>query len=227
MDNNRALVKADREEGVLTIYVSGSIGGRRGLLTAIRAELRSIERTIPGLTAAEQVPVPNHPNVWVPYSHLLNLESAGKETVIPQGLIDEYSIGDLLDGIESRTDRSPARLIPDVDTSASRAPKPSSESDGAAWTFRESMFLGFFMLIAIVCIVGVYILTDVVAGETAAAGAALVALAAVVVIAFFVLRTAGRVSEKTMLTGIRSTMSRIVKGQAAGGPDKIDDSPMP
>jgi len=221
MDENRALVKADREDALLTIRVSGAPRGRRGLLTAIRAQLRAIERTIPGLTGEEQVPVPGHPNVWVPYSHLLNLESAGKETVIPQGLVDEFRISELLDGIEARTDRARTHL-PEVEQPTSQEPNPAAETDaavgagradGVAWTPRNSLLFGSFLLVAIVVVTAAYIAANKVIGQVAGAAAAAMALVAVMVIAFVVLRTAGRVGEQTMLDGINEAMSRIGNGQ--------------
>jgi internalin A len=221
MDNNRALVKADREEALLTIRISGPARGRRGLLTAIRAELRAIERTIPGLTGEEQVPVPGHPNVWVPYSHLLNLESVGKEMVIPQGLVDEFRISKLLDGIEDKTDRARTRQR-EIERSTSQESVPTAETggateaggaDGMAWTPRNSLLLGSFLLVTIVVVIAAYIAANKFIGQAAGAAAAAVALLAAVVIALVVLRTAGRVSEQTMSDGIKEATSRIGNGQ--------------
>jgi internalin A len=129
--NNRALVKADREEATLTIRVAGPAKGRRGLLWAIRAQLRKIESTIPGLKGQEQVPVPGHPKIWVPYGHLINLESAGVEKVIPQGLTSEFPITLLLDGVEDRSDRALAHPAPSVPQ-----PAPEQAEKGPAERFR-------------------------------------------------------------------------------------------
>ncbi|SNS86340.1 hypothetical protein SAMN06264365_12694 [Actinoplanes regularis] len=112
LDGNRALVKADREDAVITIRVSGPAKGRRGLLQAIRVQLRTIELTIPGLTGEGQVPVPGYPGFWVPYTHLFNLESAGIEKVTPQGMIDEFPISLLLDGVEDQSSRAPVHPSP-------------------------------------------------------------------------------------------------------------------
>src|SRR5262249_22939228 len=67
MDDVRALVGADVEDNVLTILVSGAQRARRGILTAIRMQLRAIERTIPGLTVEERVPVAGFDGVSVSY----------------------------------------------------------------------------------------------------------------------------------------------------------------
>ncbi len=216
MDDTRALVKADREDAVLTIRVSGPARSRRGLLTAIRAELRAIERTIPGLAGEEQVPVPGHPNVWVPYRHLLNLESAGRDVVVPQGLVDEFPIGQLLDGVETRTDRlltGPARdTRPPV--REPEAPEPSGEADGKAWGQRHTFLLGGFLIGAMVVVLAAYIVASKVIGQAAGAGAAVLALIVVVVVALVMLRTAGRVGEQTMLDGIKEALSHTGTAKA-------------
>ena len=139
LDRNRALVKGDREDSVITVDVSGPQNGRRGLLTAIRAELREIYRTIPGMSSEERVPVPGHPGIWVPYGHLLDLEAAGHKTVIPQGLTQEFSIEELLAGVETPADRMNGRLAP-----PKNANKTLNDADPEArpWTVRQSIALG-------------------------------------------------------------------------------------
>jgi internalin A len=224
-DRNRALVKTDREDGLLTIMVSGAIRGRRGLLTAIRTQLRSIEQTIPGLTCEERVPVSGHGGIWVPYSHLLRLEEAGKRTVVPHGLVDEFEIRELLDGIESRNDRilvrrssaSPASAFDGADE-AERADEAvgrsvddggevDGEVDGRAWTPRQAIGLGILcsgiLAVAIAAYAIVSRFTD--SGVAIAAGA--FALAVIAVIAVVVLRTSGRISESTYGLGLKQALS--------------------
>ncbi|WP_169792421.1 COR domain-containing protein [Actinoplanes rectilineatus] len=150
MDNNRALIRVDHEDAVLTIKVSGPENGRRGLLTAIRAELRKIEQTLPGLAGDEQVPVPEHPGVWVPYHHLLNLEAAGREAVIPQGLIVEFPIGRLLDGVERKADRDLVHSGADVRTLELRLGDDDGSGDaGRFGLFRHPTFNGAVALISV------------------------------------------------------------------------------
>ncbi|MET7393519.1 COR domain-containing protein [Dactylosporangium sp. NPDC005572] len=127
MDFNRALVKADREDAIVTILVSGSAGGRRGLLTAVRSQIRSIERTMPGLTGTELVPVPDKPDIWVPYRHLLDLEAAGRPTVVPQGLVNDYSISSLLDGVEDPLERA-SSMANAANAAVDQDPTPAAEN---------------------------------------------------------------------------------------------------
>lgn len=207
LDNNRALVKADREEALITIRVSGPTPGRRGLLTAIRAELRAIERTIPGLASEEQVPVPGHPNIWVPYMHLLSLEAAGREAVIPQGTVEEFRISDLLDGIEDRADRERIRSVGEVEMPASHETRSVEATDGSAWTPSNALLFGGLLVIAIVVVFGAYAAVSKFVGR--AEGAAVVTVVLIVLISLVVLRAAGRVSERTMFKGIKKALYRL------------------
>jgi internalin A len=208
MDGNRALIKADREDALLSILVSGPARGRRGLLTAIRAELRAIERTIPGLTSEERVPVPDH-DAWVPHSHLLRLEDAGKDTVVPLGLVQEYRISELLDGVETREDR--AYISPHVPIENQPSPElqQTTEADAKAWNPRQSLALGGFLIVALLAVITAYVAANKLVGGAAAAAIGAAALLVVIVIAFFVLRIAGRVSEDTLLSGVKSIISRL------------------
>ena len=81
--NNEALVKADHEEKIITIHVRGSEQTRRELLSNIRFELGGIHTTIPRLKVAEKVSIPGHPEVVVNYQHLVNLETLGEPSFVP------------------------------------------------------------------------------------------------------------------------------------------------
>lgn len=227
MDGNRALVKADREDALLSILVSGPGRGRRGLLTAIRAQLRVIERTIPGLISEELVPVPGH-NAWVPYSHLFRLESAGKDTVVPQGLIEEYKIGELLDGVEARGNRFPVSSAVSTESSipaessaliervsSSKLRQTTTDGDAKAWNPYQSITLGVFLLLALLAVITAYVVANKSVGELAAVTIGAAALLIVTVIAFFVLRAAGRIREQTFFEAIKYAISRSGGGRQA------------
>jgi internalin A len=101
-DKNKALVKADREERKVFIYISGKPETRRAFLAVLRAEYDYIHRTIPKLEAKEKVPLPNHPDIVVDYEHLLTLEELNKVSFVPEGLREEINVKQLLDGLETR-----------------------------------------------------------------------------------------------------------------------------
>jgi internalin A len=107
---NKALVKADREDRKIFIWVSGREQTRRTFLGVIRSNFYHIHETIPGIEPEEKVPLPDHPEIVVDYRHLLNLEEMGEESLVPDGLMERYSVKKLLDGVEPEEDRRERRL---------------------------------------------------------------------------------------------------------------------
>lgn len=108
IDGNRALVRGNTLDGRVFIHVFDAPTGRRRALTAIRAAFRAIHRTIPGLKPKPMVPLPNDPDLAVSYDHLLRLESKGNTSFLPEGADEEYSVRELLDGVEETRDLSHA-----------------------------------------------------------------------------------------------------------------------
>lgn len=102
---NTALVKADREDKKIFIWVSGSLPTRRNFLSSIRCQFDYIHKTIAGIEAKEKVPLPDRPEIVVDYEHLLNLEELDETSFIPSGLKTRVNVKQLLDGIETECDR--------------------------------------------------------------------------------------------------------------------------
>jgi internalin A len=102
---NIALVKADREDKKIFIWVSGSQPTRRNFLSSIRCQFDYIHKTIAGIEAKEKVPLPDRPEIVVDYEHLLNLEELDETSFIPSGLKTRVNVKQLLDGIETECDR--------------------------------------------------------------------------------------------------------------------------
>ncbi|MGB3694172.1 MAG: helix-turn-helix transcriptional regulator [Spirulinaceae cyanobacterium] len=104
-EGNLALVKADKEDKIIKIRVSGKTNTRRNLLTAIRSQFDYIHETIPGIVPVEKVPLIEHPEIILDYQELLGLEAMG-ETDYPIGkLRKRIPLKQLLDGIESLGNR--------------------------------------------------------------------------------------------------------------------------
>jgi internalin A len=103
--NNRALVKADREDRKILIAISGPQSTRRELLAMSRSQFDAIHQTIKDIIAEEKVPLPNRPDIVVDYTHLLTLEELGETSFIPSGLKERVSVRQLLDGIEPEEQR--------------------------------------------------------------------------------------------------------------------------
>ena len=110
VSGNKALVKADKEDKKIFIWVSGREQTRRTFLGIIRSNFNYIHETIPGIEPEEKVPLPDHPEIVVDYRHLLNLEEMGEESLIPEGLMIRYSVKQLLNGVEPEEDRRERRL---------------------------------------------------------------------------------------------------------------------
>ena len=99
-EGNEALVKADREDKKIYIWVRGPEKTRRELLSSIRAEFGAIHQTIPGLVVAEKVPVSSHPEIEpVDFAYLRDLDEMGETSFVPPGLKQRISVKQLLDGV--------------------------------------------------------------------------------------------------------------------------------
>lgn len=113
-EGNRALVKADREEKIIYIYIDGPTDSRCNLLSVIRSTFKSIHTTIPGLQVEEIVSIPNHPVATIEYSLLVDLNRQGiiKHYVKGKNGLIEIDVRKLLDGVESPMQRQPISNIP-------------------------------------------------------------------------------------------------------------------
>ena len=100
MENNQALIKADREEKLILIRVRGQENTRRNLLTAIRSQFAYIHSTIPGIVPVEKVPLIDHPQILFNYKNLLGLEKMGEEYIGVGELGIRVPLNELLGGID-------------------------------------------------------------------------------------------------------------------------------
>ncbi len=97
--NNKALVKADKEDKKVFIWVNGTPETQRSFLSAICYQFDEIHLSISKIKAIKKVVLPNFPATAVPYDHLLTLEKEGEETFIPEGLKERVSVKALLEGL--------------------------------------------------------------------------------------------------------------------------------
>ncbi|BCL37533.1 COR domain-containing protein [Nostoc sp. MS1] len=125
--DNRALIKSDREDRKIFISIDGSLSTRRELLAMIRSQFDAIHKTIKGLNAKEVVPLPNQPNIVVDYEYLRKLEDLGETSFIPPGPNPQkISVKELLDGIESAAERE-RRRKPHTPENPMSEPPPQPE----------------------------------------------------------------------------------------------------
>ena len=104
-EGNLALVKADQEDKIIKIRVRGKTKTRRNLLTAIRSQFDYIHKTIPGIIPVEKVPLIEHPEIILDYQELLGLEAMEEKDIAIGKLKGRISLKQLLDGIESESER--------------------------------------------------------------------------------------------------------------------------
>ena len=106
IDGCKALVRGDTQAGKVYISIQGPVPvRRRNALAVIRDEFRQIHATIPKIGAEEQVPLADDPGVVVGYQHLLDLEEDGTDRFRPERAGRQYSVQELLSGIEDKEKR--------------------------------------------------------------------------------------------------------------------------
>ncbi|QUY43156.1 COR domain-containing protein [Acaryochloris marina] len=101
IDGNTVLVRGDIEKNKVFIAVQGAIKNRKESLAVVRDAFRYVHSTIPTLAPTEEVPLPDRPDVTVPYDHLLKLGEHGESKYFPVGADKCYSVTELLNGIDS------------------------------------------------------------------------------------------------------------------------------
>jgi internalin A len=77
--------------------------------------------------------LPPHPEIVVDYKHLLNLESLGEESFIPEGLSERVNVKYLLDGVVPEEERRSAQSGVSYAMKDKSGPEPAQpvNSDGA------------------------------------------------------------------------------------------------
>ncbi|MEF1260352.1 COR domain-containing protein, partial [Vibrio harveyi] len=116
--NVQALVEEDSVERELKIVVSGTQA--RDFFSVIRHEIRNLnEPNTKALGVRELVPLDSQSTEFVDYEELIGLEVMGKATYTSGRLQEEFSVAQLLSGIESReeTENSVARQREDINVS--------------------------------------------------------------------------------------------------------------
>ena len=104
-EGNIALVTGDQEDKIIRIRVKGNTTTRRCLLKAIRSQFDYIHRSISGLYVEEKIRLIEHPLILIDYQELLAQEEMGKEYYTVGKLKKDIPLNELLDGIETKSDR--------------------------------------------------------------------------------------------------------------------------
>ncbi len=98
--DNRALIKSDRKEKTISIYVVGLPTTRRNFLELLRHKLTEINQIFGGFDVDTYVPLPDFPAAVVSYQQLIDSHAEGVDLIVPQGLRQKVSVCELLNTID-------------------------------------------------------------------------------------------------------------------------------
>ncbi len=131
MDLNKALVRADEEDNYISIKAEGSRAS--ALLAIIKTDFDKIHDTIPNLAVQEKLVIrelqgeqPTGVEVPVDYLYLIELDRQGSVEEPLPGLRGKYNIRNILEGVESKTERERYLDIREERSRKSRENRPMS-----------------------------------------------------------------------------------------------------
>jgi small GTP-binding protein len=96
---NRAKIKADLVDRKIFIAINGKEQTRRAFLAVIRSTFAEINSNFK-IEIKQMIPVPGHPQVLVSYDDLIAHEEMNKPEIVVAQLRKEFSVRELLDGVE-------------------------------------------------------------------------------------------------------------------------------
>ncbi len=100
IDKCRVLVRADRKNRRVDVFLDGVPAWCRGALAVVRDRFARVHRLYPELNPRELVPLPDRPDLDVSYLHLVTLEGLGQKAFVPEGASQMYRVSDLLNKVE-------------------------------------------------------------------------------------------------------------------------------
>ncbi|MCZ8066992.1 MAG: leucine-rich repeat domain-containing protein [Microcystis sp. LE17-20D] len=161
MDLNKALVRADEEDNYISIKAQGSRAS--ALLAIIRADFDKIHDTIPNLAVQEKLVIrelqgekPTGVEVPVDYLYLIELDHQGRVEEPLPGLRGKYNIRDILEGVESKTERE--RYLDEREERGrkSRENRPMSPKTPETPNLLKPSLALLLVLAVVACIVAVF-----------------------------------------------------------------------
>jgi internalin A len=161
MDLNKALVRADEEDNYISIKAQGSRAS--ALLAIIRTDFQKIHATIPNLAVQEKLVIrelqgekPTGVEVPVDYLHLIELDRQGIVEATLPGLRGKYNIRDILEGVESKTERARYLDIREERGRKSRENRPMSPKTPETPNLLKPSLALLLVLAVVACIVAVF-----------------------------------------------------------------------
>jgi internalin A len=161
MDLNKALVRADEEDNYISIKAQGSRAS--ALLAIIKTDFDKIHATIPNLAVQERLVIrelqgekPTGVEVPVDYLHLIELDRQGIVEATLPGLRGKYNIRDILEGVESKTERARYLDIREERGRKSRENRPMSPKTPETPNLLKPSLALLLVLAVVACIVAVF-----------------------------------------------------------------------
>lgn len=105
-----AVVTVDHEDKKISVFVKGE--QKRDYFSVIRHTIQEINDSFEKLSVIELVPLPDNPEITIEYEELIGLERMGTEKLNVGKLGKQYSVAQLLDGIERPQERGKMPLPP-------------------------------------------------------------------------------------------------------------------
>jgi internalin A len=161
MDLNKALVRADEEDNYISIKAQGSRAS--ALLAIIKTDFQKIHATIPNLAVQEKLVIrelqgekPTGVEVPVDYLHLIELDRQGIVEATLPGLRGKYNIRDILEGVESKTERARDLDIREERGRKSREKRPMSPKTPETPNLLKPSLALLLVFAVVACIVAVF-----------------------------------------------------------------------
>jgi len=161
MDINKALVRADEEDNYISIKAQGSRAS--ALLAIIKTDFQKIHATIPNLAVQERLVIrelqgekPTGVEVPVDYLYLIELDRQGRVEEPLPGLRGKYNIRNILEGVESKTERE--RYLDEREERGrkSRENRPMSPKTPETPNLLKPSLALLLVLAVVACIVAVF-----------------------------------------------------------------------
>jgi len=146
MDLNKALVRADEEDNYISIKAQGSRAS--ALLAIIKTDFKLVIRELQGEK-------PTGVEVPVDYLHLIKLDHQGVVEAILPGLRGKYNIRNILEGVESKTERARDIDIKEERSRKSRENRPMSPKTPETPNLLKPSLALLLVLAVVACIVAV------------------------------------------------------------------------
>ncbi len=218
IEGNKALVRGDTHKARVFISVGsvrGSVGGQRRALSVIRDAFKAIHKTIPKIEAKGKVALPDNPTIVVDYEHLLTLESKNIDHYLPEGAQKEYSVQELLNGVEAQDERIRERLkrremgLEMEATGEAEETESTQPQEQATLDVKTFLIVGFFLLFVLVVLVGLLALLSQYVSAVAMTGVTIGGILFVILLFVFLARFTNMLGEGMTGQLVEKVMARL------------------